>query len=470
MLCKNKNPIMIGGKMIAKGGYGCVYKPPLLCKGSTKRGDGVSKLMLKQEAIKELKEQELVDQIDPEFKYHLKPPVMCELGEIDDENDKRLQECTLIPDHIHESEISKHYAILQMQDGGVSLKEYLSKNKVVIRDYSEVEQLNFFKNMINLLQGLVDFEKNRFVNLDIKTDNIVYNHKTQRFNFIDFGLSSKIDLNFYRAGTRLPNPDYIMRKFSFLMTSGYYVLPFYFFLFDNKINKMFFTKNKTETTNSFAKRIVPLLSSFYTKGSMIYIDTKYIKQDMPLESAYVSIYNDLSHYDNILTYINKNEYPDIYYKIIRSAPLFSMALVLIQTIAHITGDKFNLNKANTEHNELLKRIGNFARKIITSDFTQMPSAREYYDNFVSILKIREKELLGDDGSGAAAAAEGSSPIAPSEPLKSTAAAAVAAPLQAKRSSSFGGGRKKQKTKKYKRKLSTKFRNKKRKTKTKNKKK
>jgi hypothetical protein len=67
-------------KIIAKGSYGCVYKPSLRCK-EPKDDDfyinKVSKATGKINAITEVKEQAKLDIIDNEYKYHLPPPVMC---------------------------------------------------------------------------------------------------------------------------------------------------------------------------------------------------------------------------------------------------------------------------------------------------------------------------------------------------------------------------------------------------------
>ena len=40
--------ILKGGKVIASGGFGCIFKPALKCKGKDERAkDGITKLMKK---------------------------------------------------------------------------------------------------------------------------------------------------------------------------------------------------------------------------------------------------------------------------------------------------------------------------------------------------------------------------------------------------------------------------------------
>jgi len=43
--------------------------------------------------------------------------------------------------------------------------------------------------MHNLFQGLIEFKKHNYINLDIKDENILYDESENRMNFIDFGMS-----------------------------------------------------------------------------------------------------------------------------------------------------------------------------------------------------------------------------------------------------------------------------------------
>ena len=44
----HKNRVKIGGKVIASGGYGCVFNPALRCKGKNRVKNKISKLMTKK--------------------------------------------------------------------------------------------------------------------------------------------------------------------------------------------------------------------------------------------------------------------------------------------------------------------------------------------------------------------------------------------------------------------------------------
>ena len=46
-----------GGKVLASGGFGCVFSPALKCKNTKKREDGkISKLMTERHALEEYEE------------------------------------------------------------------------------------------------------------------------------------------------------------------------------------------------------------------------------------------------------------------------------------------------------------------------------------------------------------------------------------------------------------------------------
>ena len=54
---KTKKYRNIGGKVIASGGYGCVFNPALKCEGESKRSkDKITKLMTERHATQEYEE------------------------------------------------------------------------------------------------------------------------------------------------------------------------------------------------------------------------------------------------------------------------------------------------------------------------------------------------------------------------------------------------------------------------------
>jgi hypothetical protein len=82
----------VNPEFVASGSYGCVYRPPLSCQTRSgicqpedpdPRCKGISKLMTRENAKNEFDEVEVLDLLGfdtPEYKYHLKTPLICKLN------------------------------------------------------------------------------------------------------------------------------------------------------------------------------------------------------------------------------------------------------------------------------------------------------------------------------------------------------------------------------------------------------
>ncbi len=176
---------------IGQGTYGCVYRPPLLCKDGTRVPPGkVSKLMLHSVAKKEVKEYKIIEQIDPENKYYPGKPILCKADPADIRANVRTQECDVYAN----DPSPEKYSLLFYDDGGVDLGKFVRSglDTYLTQGLSPQAQTDmFFLNAHNLLKGLHMFAQNRFLHHDIKPGNIVFEPSTYKFMFIDFGLSTK---------------------------------------------------------------------------------------------------------------------------------------------------------------------------------------------------------------------------------------------------------------------------------------
>jgi len=66
--------------IIGEGAFGCVHKPSLIC--SNKRisyKNKISKIMLSNEAMKELNEYAMISSIDKKKEYYLGMPIKCKV-------------------------------------------------------------------------------------------------------------------------------------------------------------------------------------------------------------------------------------------------------------------------------------------------------------------------------------------------------------------------------------------------------
>ena len=179
--------------VIGEGTYGCVHKPSLKCKDSPNISydNKVSKLLLSTEAKKELKEYDNVRNADKNNEYYLGVPENCDVDIRNVFNLKSIQKCRIGSDAI--KNLTK-YKLLIMGDGGINLEDYTRKMKEwSVSEMSEELCEKFLLESLRLFHGLKVFEEHGLVHHDLKPQNIVYNDKTNRLNFIDFGLMASRD-------------------------------------------------------------------------------------------------------------------------------------------------------------------------------------------------------------------------------------------------------------------------------------
>ena len=180
--------------VIGEGTYGCVHKPSLHCSKKVDIGSDfnyknyVSKIMKTKDAESELKEFIVMDTYDPTNKYHLGPSMLCQPELNDKIIDKDISSCK----YIKSNEVKANpndYKIMLMKFGGPDFKnlcsselhKYLSTKKRLKTD-------QFWLEVHHLIKGLQFFKDNGLVHNDIKPQNILFNMKTGKLAFIDFGL------------------------------------------------------------------------------------------------------------------------------------------------------------------------------------------------------------------------------------------------------------------------------------------
>jgi len=173
------------GKFIRKGSYGCGYYPALKCEGENVREPGLfSKLMRKSDAIEEFRQHDLLFPIDPDQSYLLYPLKMCKPN-LKSFNSGDPNNNTKNCDELFERNNDK--MILMYNNGGPDL----NKINLKAEDYAP-----FFRDLLQLFEGLKLMHDNDIAHLDIKEENTVHerissNPIAYRFRYIDFGLSRK---------------------------------------------------------------------------------------------------------------------------------------------------------------------------------------------------------------------------------------------------------------------------------------
>jgi len=209
---------MKGGKVLGSGTYGCIFRPPLLCKGQTERQQGyVSKLMFEEEAEEEYQEvQKLLPHIVsiPNYQNYFIidgitkcVPQDITTADLEDFNDKckaltkKGITAALVKNEIRRGQVSA----LQIPDGGMSVYDYLKRPGLTDQDI-----INLNDALINLIQyGIRPMNMNGVIHADVKADNIVYSSETKEAKLIDWGLAKVVIPPRPKSGTlfrRKPKP------------------------------------------------------------------------------------------------------------------------------------------------------------------------------------------------------------------------------------------------------------------------
>jgi len=201
-----------GGKAIAAGGFGCVFKPALKCKGKP-RGTGITKVLIKKYAQDEINELNKVAtvlrRIPNKDNYFLGvDATMCELDALEP-NDKVDfdAKCTNLSRYgINSSNVNSKLssvAGIDLPYGGLDIYNFLIANRLTPDIFVRLNN-----SLIELLdKGIVPMNKLGLFHNDLKADNILVNDTFQT-KIIDWGLSAT------QTGLRIPS-IYKTRPFQF---------------------------------------------------------------------------------------------------------------------------------------------------------------------------------------------------------------------------------------------------------------
>jgi len=188
-----------GGKVIASGGFGCLFKGALKCKGNKNRDKGkVSKLMTEKHALSEYNEIQIIkkklEKISDYKNYFLLDEFSICIPEKLTKTDLKdyKKKCTALPKvDINETNINESLdklRALNMPDGGIPVDDYIYSNN----SFENLYELN--KCLISLLQnGIIPMNQKNIYHCDIKDSNILVDEKDNKLytRLIDWGLSTE---------------------------------------------------------------------------------------------------------------------------------------------------------------------------------------------------------------------------------------------------------------------------------------
>ena len=204
---KNKNNK--GGKVIASGGYGCVFNPALKCEGASKReSNKISKLMTEKHATQEYEEiNKIKTKLDSIRNYEdyflIYDSTLCRPAKLTSSDLTSFSEkCTALPkDNITKTNINSkldEVMSLNLPNGGLPVDDYIYSNGGYDKLYrTHMALIKLFK------KGIIPMNDNYIYHSDIKDSNVLIDDSGEELKarLIDWGLTVE-----YKPGTTTKFP------------------------------------------------------------------------------------------------------------------------------------------------------------------------------------------------------------------------------------------------------------------------
>lgn len=200
-----QNKTMKGGKLLAEGGYGCVFLPGINCDGTSMTSKKyVSKIQrLNNSAKNEIEIGKIIQEING-FNNHFSPVVKncsIDIGNIKDDDKNK---CT-----VFKKQKSKKFILMKMlYVDGIDFIDYMIEHKNSAQIVRNI--INSFNHMLRTLSMLIG---KKLIHYDLKGTNILFDNVKQVPLLIDFGLSIQIK-NMNREN---------LRDFFYVYAPEYYV-------------------------------------------------------------------------------------------------------------------------------------------------------------------------------------------------------------------------------------------------------
>ena len=189
-----------GGKVLASGGFGCVFTPALKCIGKANRDKNkISKLMTNKHAKEEYDELLYVNnklKTIPDYKNYflIDDFTLCKPSKLTQDDLKNYRECgALEKEGITKKNINNQLdklLAINMPYGGITVEDFIINNK----HYPQLIKLN--DKLLELLKnGILEMNKKHIYHSDIKASNILIllqdtgNDESMKVRLIDWSLT-----------------------------------------------------------------------------------------------------------------------------------------------------------------------------------------------------------------------------------------------------------------------------------------
>jgi len=174
-----------GGRLFAKGAYGCIYHVPLLCKGRThetleknteiRMGSTLSKLLSEPDAKVEFDIAKRIQAIPLWKQYYLVAEGLCVPAPIKQQVNTEIGDCPIVQSH--KGPLTE-LRLLKLSYGGTPLEQYRMNFK----------KYPFFDFAKHLIEGLALLTLHGITHLDLHRGNILVDNSNIP-RLIDFNLS-----------------------------------------------------------------------------------------------------------------------------------------------------------------------------------------------------------------------------------------------------------------------------------------
>ena len=312
---------MIGGKMLASGGYGCVFSPAIDCDGTSLESKKyVSKVQVNNKyAKREIMIGKRITKIKG-YRNHYVPIVKhCEvkLGEIEDKDSGRCE--------IFKKKSSNKFTTMKMPFiNGTDFIDFMIKHKD-----SRYIVTNIIASYNHLLVSLNKLVQNNILHYDLKGTNIMFDNESKLPLLIDFGLSAIIDDEIVS--------DEQMKEIFYVFGPDYYVWPL-------EVHYMSYLIN--ENIEPVEEELVNIVEEFVDSNKGL---TKNFSHN------FLSKYKDkclkqLKFYNNLNTFQEKKKYIMRYWNTFDN---YSLSIMYLKFINLINLDGYTDNSFIIHFTELL---------------------------------------------------------------------------------------------------------------------
>ena len=315
----------LSSKVIGEGSFGCVHKPTLECadkKLSYK--NKISKVMLTKNAISELKEYAVISKVDKHTDFYLGLPETCRVKQ-SKYTIKSILKCKRLTKknaNITSKKQLNNMSLIILPDGGLNLKQYIEKIYNQTNKEKTIQSvISFWIECHRLFRGISVFQKHDIMHHDIKPQNIVYDEKKNRVNFIDFGHMRNI------------KKEIVLSRNSDTRSHPFWNYPFENQFLD-KNNYMQFAKRSKKEKDQFYDNFISDLKydrdTQFVNAFFNFIDniTEYmdINEKNKITNKYLQTFHKM-----IMNDITKTNYEKFLEKSLRTFDVFSLGMAL-QTI------------------------------------------------------------------------------------------------------------------------------------------